>query len=304
MDRDPLIADAVRGDLHSIGRLITKVEEGEDGDIFKFIAKHSGKAHIVGFTGAPGVGKSSLISAVAALLSKKRKRVGIVAIDPSSPISGGAFLGDRIRMVDIALDKNVFIRSMGSRGALGGLARSAGEVALLMDALGFDCVLIETVGAGQSDIEVMKWVHSVVVMVAPGGGDDIQFAKAGIMEIGDAFVVNKSDVPGADTTHRYLLMELEDRIEKIPVIKTSTTKDSLGIAELVETLNDRYARLKRDRELEILKYRILSNKTRLEILQRVEAQVDSWLVKSGKSLLSAGLSPDECADKWEKENEY
>jgi LAO/AO transport system kinase len=297
-----LIESAVRGDTRSIGRLITMVEEGEDGALFKFIAKKAGKAHIMGFTGAPGVGKSSLISVVASMLSKRGERVAIIAIDPSSPITGGAFLGDRIRMVDISLDENVFIRSMGSRGALGGLARSAGEVALLMDALGFDHVLIETVGAGQSDIEVMKWVHSVVVMISPGGGDDIQFAKAGIMEIGDLFVINKSDLSGVELTYKYLKMELEEQGSDVPVIKTSVTKGNEGVDELVEALYQRSKKLKKAGELEILKYMILSNKTRQEILRRIEGRIEDWLVEKGKEFLSSGLSPEECADRWEREN--
>jgi len=298
-----LLRDALRGNLRAIARLITMIEEEEqDGELFKFITKNAGHAHIVGFTGAPGVGKSSLISSVASKLCEKGERVGIIAIDPSSPITGGAFLGDRIRMADISLNPNIFIRSMGSRGASGGIARCTGEVALLMDALGFNTVLIETVGAGQSDIEIMKWVHTVVVMLSPGGGDDIQFAKAGLMEIANIFVINKCDLPGAEITYRFLKMELEEAGSDIPVIRTSVTKGNEGVPQLVETLTLYSKELKARKEIEILKYMILSNKTKQEILRRMEEKIDSWILEKGKSLLLSGLSPDECAELWRKEN--
>src|SRR5215468_8874955 len=188
--------------------------------------QHAGQAHIVGVTGAPGAGKSTLVTHLVRELRKRERKVGVVAVDPSSPFSGGALLGDRIRMMELAGDPQVFIRSMASRGSLGGLSASTRDVVRAMDAAGYDLVIIETVGTGQAEVEVMRTAQTVLVVVAPGMGDDIQAIKAGILEIADIFVVSKMDKPGSDQTVAELamLLSLDPQRRKhswrIPILKT------------------------------------------------------------------------------------
>ncbi len=210
----------LKGDRLELARLLTKVEN-EDPSGFEALSAlypHTGRAHRIGITGAPGTGKSSLVNRLALHLrhsgwSKEAKtkelKIAIVAVDPSSPFSGGAFLGDRIRMRDIFGDPGIFIRSMASRGALGGLARATADMVDVLDAAGFDVILIETVGAGQAEVDIAKMAHTVVVIDAPGLGDDVQAIKAGILEIADILVVNKADLPGAENTMRSLQLVLE-----------------------------------------------------------------------------------------------
>lgn len=298
-DAERLISRAREGDVRSLSRLITMVEDGGDGRIYDLLSGGGGRSHVVGFTGPPGAGKSSLISCTASTLVSMGERVGIIAIDPSSPISGGAFLGDRVRMNDLALDENVFIRSMGSRGAPGGVSEHVGEVAMLMDATGFTTVLVETVGAGQSDIEVMNCVHTVVVMFAPGSGDDIQMAKAGLMDVGDIFVVNKSDMPEAGPLLGYLKNELDGRGSTLPVLAVSA-RDRKGTDDLVHLLLARRRELEAAGRLAGLREKVLLRRLRSEILRRVEKKVDAWMEDEGRHLLSSGLSPARCADEWER----
>ena len=202
---------------------------------------HGGHAHIVGFTGSPGAGKSTLVMQLARELRRREQRIGILAVDPSSPFTGGAILGDRIRMQELAGDPNVFIRSMASRGSLGGLAASTRDVVRALDAAGFDTVIIETVGAGQAEVEIVRAAQSVVVVTVPGMGDDIQAIKAGILEIADIFVVNKADRPGADQTAAELRMLLsldehrKERVWRVPIIKTNAMTGD-GVPELVDKL--------------------------------------------------------------------
>src|SRR5215472_14680789 len=203
--------------------------------------QHAGHAHIVGVTGAPGAGKSTLVTHLVRELRRRERRVGVVAIDPTSPFSGGAILGDRIRMMELSGDPNVFIRSMASRGSLGGLAASTRDVVRAMDAAGFNPVIIETVGTGQAEVEVMRTAQTVLVVSAPGMGDEVQAIKAGILEIADIFVVSKADKPGADQTAAELsmLLSLDPRRRKvawrIPVLRTSALKNE-GIELLVDTI--------------------------------------------------------------------
>jgi LAO/AO transport system kinase len=204
------------GDRLALARLLTQIENEDPrgiaalGDLYA----HTGAAHIVGVTGAPGTGKSTLVNHLALALRRageaapEDNKVAVIAVDPSSPFSGGAILGDRIRMRDLAGDPGIFIRSMASRGALGGLARATHSVSQLMDAAGYDWILIETVGAGQAEVDVASTAHTTIVIDAPGMGDDIQANKAGILEIADILVVNKADLPGADNTRRTLEMAL------------------------------------------------------------------------------------------------
>src|SRR3989304_2273153 len=202
----------LNGDRLALARLLTQVEnntpEGRAALVELF--PHTGKAHLIGVTGAPGTGKSTLVNQLALLYRKVEDwRVAIVAVDPSSPFTGGAVLGDRVRMRDLSGDPNVFIRSMATRGSLGGLAQSTANMAQVFDAAGFDAVIIETVGAGQSEVEVARLAHTTLVVDAPGMGDDIQAIKAGILEIADILVINKADRPGVENTERALRGNLD-----------------------------------------------------------------------------------------------
>lgn len=210
----------LNGDRLALARLLTQVEnntpEGRAALVELF--PHTGKAHLIGVTGAPGTGKSSLVNQLALLYRKVEDwRVAIVAVDPSSPFTGGAVLGDRVRMRDLSGDPNVFIRSMATRGSLGGLAQSTANMAQVFDAAGFDAVIIETVGAGQSEVEVARLAHTTLVVDAPGMGDDIQAIKAGILEIADILVINKADRPGVENTEKALksMLELAHPTERV-----------------------------------------------------------------------------------------
>jgi LAO/AO transport system kinase len=201
-----LAASVLEGDRLAMARLLTHVEnDTADGRAaLRALFPHTGRAHLVGITGAPGTGKSSLVNRLALHLRTLDKRVAIVAVDPSSPFTGGAVLGDRVRMKDLSGDPDVFIRSMASRGALGGLARATAGIAQVFDAAGFEIILIETVGAGQGEVDIARLAHTTLVVEAPGLGDDIQAIKAGILEIADILVVNKADRPGVENTEKAL----------------------------------------------------------------------------------------------------
>jgi LAO/AO transport system kinase len=205
------VAAALAGDRRAIARLMTLVEE--DGEAARAVTAqlypHTGRAHVIGVTGAPGAGKSTLVNELARTYRSAGRRVGVVAVDASSPFSGGALLGDRIRMRDVADASDVFVRSMASRGHLGGLARTTPGVVRVLDAAGYDPVIVETVGAGQLEVEIAQLAHTVIVVDIPGAGDDIQSIKAGIVEIADIFVVNKADQDGADRTQAILEAMLE-----------------------------------------------------------------------------------------------
>jgi LAO/AO transport system kinase len=214
------------------------------------LAPHAGNAHVIGITGSPGVGKSTSTNALVAAYRKRGQRIGILAVDPSSPFSGGALLGDRVRMQDHALDPEVYIRSMASRGHLGGLSWTTPQALRVLDAAGCDIVLVETVGVGQSEVEVAGLADTTVVLLAPGMGDGIQAAKAGILEIGDVFVVNKADREGADATVRDLrhMISLGDRTEpglwRPPVVKTVAARNE-GVDEVIEAIDKHTDWLKR-----------------------------------------------------------
>ncbi len=244
VDVDQLVERALAGDPRSVGRLITLVEDGAPQlrALMAALAPRSGGAHIVGLTGSPGVGKSTTTSALVAQFRAAGRRVGVLAVDPSSPFSGGALLGDRIRMQEHATDPEVFIRSMASRGHLGGLAATTPQAVRVLDAAGCDPVLVETVGVGQSEVEVASEADTTIVLLAPGMGDGIQAAKAGILEVGDIFVVNKADRDGADATARELrhMISLGPSGQagawKPPVLKVIATRGQ-GLAELVAAID-------------------------------------------------------------------
>jgi LAO/AO transport system kinase len=200
------------GHAASAARLIRLLEDErpEGRDALRELYPKSGRAHVVGVTGPPGAGKSTLVSALISALRAQGKRVGVIAVDPSSPVSGGALLGDRVRMQQRATDDGVFIRSMASRGHPGGLARSTWEAAVVLDAMGFEMVLVETVGVGQGELEIMDLAESTVVVCLPGTGDEVQAIKAGLVEIADVLVLNKADLPGAEQAERHLEAQLAE----------------------------------------------------------------------------------------------
>ena len=234
-----LVARAREGDAAAVARLISLVEDASPAlrEVMAQLAPHSGSAHVIGITGAPGVGKSTTTNALVGALRRAGKRVGVLAVDPSSPFSGGALLGDRVRMSDHALDPGVYIRSMGSRGHLGGLAWSTPQAVRVLDAAGCDVVLVETVGVGQSEVEVAALADTTLVLMAPGMGDGIQAAKAGILEVGDVYVVNKADRDGAERVRRELrtMLAMAERAEDCwrPPIVMAVASRGEGIDELV-----------------------------------------------------------------------
>ncbi len=239
-----LIARLLKGDKRAAAKLITIVENDpvKAKKVISRIYRHSGRAHIVGITGPPGSGKSTIVNRLASFMRLKNRTVGIIAVDVSSPFGGGAFLGDRIRMKDITMDDGVFIRSMATRGCKGGIARATCDAIKILDALGKDVILVETVGAGEDDVDIMNASHTSVVITVPGLGDDIQANKAGMMEIADIFVVNKADREGADMAVRELvsMLNLVDRQEwKPPVLKIVAT-ESVGIRELADKIDEHF----------------------------------------------------------------
>lgn len=236
-----LISAVRSGDARALARAISIVENRVAGwsDLMKAAFLHSGKARVIGLTGAPGAGKSTLVDQLAKLYRKQNRTVGIVAVDPTSPYTGGAILGDRIRMQDHFADPGIYIRSMATRGSLGGLARTTADVTTVLDASGRDVVLVETVGVGQDEVDIVRLADITVVILVPGMGDDVQTIKAGIMEIADIFVINKSDREGAERVEREIraLQSLATRNDgwTPPIVKT-VASDGTGVQELVDTI--------------------------------------------------------------------
>jgi LAO/AO transport system kinase len=242
----PLADGVVGGQRRAVSRALSVVERGGQPaeDLLKALLPHAGRAHVVGVTGAPGVGKSTMVDGLALAARGRGQTAGIVAVDPSSPFSGGAILGDRIRMQDATMDPGVFMRSLASRGQTGGLSRSTAASLTVLDAAGFDWIFVETVGAGQSEIEIMALAETVAVVLAPGLGDDIQAIKAGILEIADLFVVNKADRPGADASVRELRAMLRLAAEPppwTPPILTTVAQDRRGLEEVLDALGSHRA---------------------------------------------------------------
>ena len=269
-----------RGEAAAVARAISKIEDGADGaaELMKEIYQRARGGLVIGITGAPGAGKSSLVDKLAMFYRKNGERVGIVAVDPSSPFSGGAILGDRIRMQALGLDEGVFIRSMATRGNLGGLARATVDAVAILDAAGYAKIIVETVGVGQDEVEVVKAADVSVVVLVPGMGDDIQAIKAGIMEIGDVFVINKSDKEGVYATEKELesLLSLASRDDgwDPPIVKTVATENH-GVAELAQAI-ERFStaqlgpRMSSERRRAIARWRIVEL-LRESLLSRVLA---------------------------------
>ncbi|MFW9797902.1 MAG: methylmalonyl Co-A mutase-associated GTPase MeaB [Candidatus Thorarchaeota archaeon] len=283
------VADLVKGVLsgkrRELARLISLIED-EDRDATEALIqlyKHTGNAHIIGVTGPPGSGKSSLVTKLTAEYRERQNTIGIVCVDPSSPFTGGALLGDRIRMQEHSLDEDVYVRSMGTRGHLGGLARATSDAVRAIDAFGKDIIFVETVGAGQSEVEVIDIAHTVIVTDMPGSGDDIQAIKAGIMEIADIFVVNKMDLPGAErkVTEINAMLDIDPRERdwRPPVLLTNS-RSGEGVPELADKILEHLQFLKdsgqleqkglkrsRDELQEIMKYKLTQ-----ELWQKLEGQ--------------------------------
>ncbi|MBW2085090.1 MAG: methylmalonyl Co-A mutase-associated GTPase MeaB [Deltaproteobacteria bacterium] len=240
---EALISEMKSGSIRALTRLITRVENREPGwmEAMKRVYADTGKARVVGITGAPGTGKSTLTSRMTRTLVDQGFKVGVIAVDPSSPFSGGALLGDRVRMMDVSDLNGVFVRSMATRGVLGGLNQSARDVAKIMDAFGKDFILIETVGVGQDEVEVVRTADLVLVVCVPGQGDAIQTIKAGIMEIADIFIVNKADLKGADQVvmdiEAMLELDMDTEAPRPPILKTVAIKGN-GIVELVQKTHE------------------------------------------------------------------
>ncbi len=275
MSNPSLVDRVAAGETNAVARAISKVEDGaaDVAELMKQLFPRTGRALIIGITGAPGAGKSTLVDKLAAFYRRQSDRVGIIAVDPTSPFTGGAILGDRIRMQTLSLDKGVFIRSMATRGNLGGLARASVEAVAILDAAGFEKIIVETVGVGQDEIEIAKAADVCVVVLVPGMGDDVQTMKAGIMEIGDVLVINKADREGVLRTEKELesLLTFATRPDEWqpPIVKTVAI-ESKGIEDLAAAIdrcrefgkgsssNERRRAIARWRILELLRERLVS----------------------------------------------
>jgi GTPase len=286
----------LNGDRRALARMVTLIEN-EAPQARRYLAElhqHAGRAHIIGVTGPPGAGKSTLVTHLVRELRRRDRKIGVVAIDPTSPFTGGAILGDRIRMMELAGDPQVFIRSMASRGSLGGLSASTRDVVRAMDAAGYDPIIIETIGTGQAEVEVMRAAQTVLVVSAPGMGDEVQAIKAGILEIADIFVVSKADKPGADQTVAELAMllsldpnrRLHDKSKpywRIPVLKTSAIKDQ-GISQLVDAIEQHRQYLSESG--------MLAHRAQRQVRSEVEALVVHAVINALKNEVTG--------DEWQK----
>jgi len=288
-----LVADVLAGRPKGIARMMSLAESSGDAAraAVAEIHRHTGRAHVVGLTGVPGSGKSTMVRALTQRLRTAGRTVGIVAVDPSSPFTGGAILGDRIRMVDLAGDPGVFIRSMATRGALGGLARASLDVVDVLDAAGFDVVLIETVGVGQDEVDIVQAAHTVIVVSAPGLGDEIQAIKAGVLEIADVHIVSKCDRPDAHKTAVELRTMLglgqaggDRRGWEIPVLATSA-QNGEGVDDLVAAIGRHREHLDTSGEIDIRRRKVLQ----MRILKAAEDIVRSRLLGEGGDRLSGLL---------------
>lgn len=276
-----LVKGLFEGSRLALARSITAVENEYDNaiDIMKAIYPKTGNARILGITGAPGAGKSTLTDKVVKHYLAKGKKIGIVAVDPTSPFSGGAILGDRIRMADLTLNENVFIRSMGTRGSLGGLSKKTSDVVKLMDAFGMDLIIIETVGVGQSEVDIVKNADTTLVVLVPGLGDDIQAIKAGILEIGDVFAINKADRDGCDklNVEIEMMLDLDSRelAWRPPIKRTIASKDE-GIDELIEALDDHFEFLEDSGELDARR----AERTKDEVVAMIQEQISRYVANN------------------------
>ena len=282
-----LVERAVAGDVRSVGRLISLVEDGAPTELARLLAPHAGQAQVIGITGAPGVGKSTATSALVAELRRQGRRVGVLAVDPSSPFSGGALLGDRVRMAEHATDADVFVRSMASRGQLGGMSAAAPLALRVLDAAGYDPILIETVGVGQSEVAVMGLADTVVLLLAPGLGDSVQAAKAGILEIADVYAVNKADRPDAGEVSRQLrhLQAMAPPAGWMPPIVPTVATEPRGIDALAAAIAEHH------------EYLDSSGTGRQRRAARARQEIEAVLADTLRRRLSADPDADRLAER-------
>ncbi|MFE3196556.1 methylmalonyl Co-A mutase-associated GTPase MeaB [Embleya sp. NPDC059237] len=308
MDVATLVAQAREGKPRAVARLISMVEDASPRlrEVMAALAPLTGNAYVIGLTGSPGVGKSTSTTALVSAYRRLGRRVGVLAVDPSSPFSGGALLGDRVRMQDHATDPGVYIRSMASRGHLGGLAWSTPQALRVLDAAGCDVVIVETVGVGQSEVEIASMADSTVVLLAPGMGDGIQAAKAGILEIGDLYVVNKADRDGAATTARELghMLSLGEARGpgdwRPPIVKTVASRGE-GVDEVVEALEKHRAWMEAGGELRLRRRRRVADEVEAIAVTALRARIGD--LRGGRRLeeladhvLSGSMDPYSAAD--------
>jgi LAO/AO transport system kinase len=269
----------IAGDIRTVARLIRDIDDGmpEVREVLKDLYPHTGKAYVIGITGSPGVGKSTLVDQMVAHLRKQERTVGVLAVDPTSPFSGGAILGDRVRMQRHSMDPGVFIRSLATRGHFGGLTQSTRSAIDVLDAMGKDYILVETVGVGQDEVDVVRTAHTTVIVVIPGMGDDIQAIKAGILEVGDIFLINKADREGSDKTMSDLRLMIEMDQKKYeaggwkpPILKVEAVFDK-GVDEFLEVVDQHAAYLAKTEGGR--DFRGNPNKVRQELKEMVKARL-------------------------------
>jgi LAO/AO transport system kinase len=274
-----IVEKIVAGDVRTVARLIRDIDDGmpEVREVLKDLYPHTGNAYVIGITGAPGVGKSTLVDQMVAHLRKRDKTVGVLAVDPTSPFSGGAILGDRVRMQRHSMDQGVFIRSLATRGHFGGLTQSTRSAIDVLDAMGKNYILVETVGVGQDEVDVVKSAHTTVIVVIPGMGDDIQAIKAGILEIGDIFLINKADREGCDKTMSDLKLMIEMDQKKYdggawkpPILKIQAVFDK-GVAEFIDEIDNHAKCL--EETAGGLDFRASQTKVRQELVEMIKARL-------------------------------